>query len=107
MDMPESTLAAAPQHDLTALVVPLLKSVLYRADDAPLWSALLKLRPRVADYVAVMGLDLVLDEAEGYAFLRSRTQTAAPGTAPAPELSGQPAAGLAAQKAGRVRCQRW
>ena len=64
--------ASAPQYDLTALVVPLLKSVLYRDEDTALWAALLKLQPRVRDYVAVLALDLVLDEAEGYAFLRSR-----------------------------------
>ncbi len=64
--------AVAPQHDLTSLVVPLLKGVLYRDDDAPQWSALLQLQMRVRDYVAVLGLTLVLDEAEGYAFLRSK-----------------------------------
>ena len=64
--------AAALQYDLTALVVPLLKGVLYREDDAVLWAALLKLQSRVRDYTAVLALDLVLDEAEGYAFLRSR-----------------------------------
>lgn len=64
--------APAPQHDLTSLVVPLLKGVLYRDDDAPQWNALLQLQPRVRDYVAVLGLNLVLDEAEGYAFLRSK-----------------------------------
>lgn len=63
---------AAAQPDLSALIVPLLKSVLYRDEDAPLWAALLKLQARVRDYVAVLGLDLVLDEAEGYAFLRSK-----------------------------------
>ena len=63
-----------PQHDLTSLVVPLLKSVLYRDEDAQAWAALLKLQARVRGYVAVLALDLVLDEAEGYAFLRSRTQ---------------------------------
>ena len=63
---------AAPQYDLTALVVPLLKGVLYREDDAALWAALLKLQIRVRDYTAVLALELVLDEAEGYAFLRSR-----------------------------------
>ena len=72
MDAPEVTAPAAAQYDLTAIVVPLLKSVLYRDDDTALWTALLKLRPRVSDYVAVLALDLVLDEAEGYAFLRSR-----------------------------------
>ena len=67
--------AAAPTHDLTTLVVPLLKSVLYRDDDAPQWAALLTLQARVRDYVAVLGLELVLDEAEGYAFLRARPVT--------------------------------
>lgn len=65
---------AAPQHDLTSLVVPLLKGVLYRDEDAAQWAALLQLQMRVRDYVAVLALDLVLDEAEGYAFLRSRSQ---------------------------------
>jgi hypothetical protein len=60
------------QPDLTSLVVPLLKGVLYREEDAPRWEALLKLQARVRDYVAVLALDLVLDESEGYAFLRSR-----------------------------------
>ena len=64
--------AVAPQHDLTSLVVPLLKGVLYRDDDTLQWSALLQLQMRVRDYVAVLGLTLVLDEAEGYAFLRSK-----------------------------------
>jgi hypothetical protein len=67
--------AQAPQNDLTSLVVPLLKSVLYRDEDPRAWAALLQLRARVRDYVAVLALDLVLDESEGYAFLRSRTQT--------------------------------
>lgn len=64
--------AALVQHDLSSLVIPLLKGVLYRDGDAGLWSALLDLQARVRDYVAVLDLELVLDEAEGYAFLRSR-----------------------------------
>ncbi|MEN9376423.1 MAG: hypothetical protein RL710_1580, partial [Pseudomonadota bacterium] len=62
--------AAAPQIELTNIVVPLLKGVLYRDEDAALWAALLALQPRVRDYVAVLGLTLTLDEAEGYAYLR-------------------------------------
>ena len=75
-DMPDAPEAQAPvpSHDLTSLVVPLLKGVLYRDEDAQVWAALLKLQARVRDYVAVLALDLVLDEAEGYAFLRSRAQ---------------------------------
>jgi hypothetical protein len=54
------------------VVVPLLKGVLYQQDNPGLWSSLLNLRANVRDYVAVLGLELMLDEAEGYAFLRSR-----------------------------------
>jgi len=69
------TAISAPQPDLTSLVVPLLKGVLYREDDATQWAALLKLQPRVRDYVTVLALELVVDEAEGYAFLRSQPQS--------------------------------
>ncbi|MEP7056757.1 MAG: DUF4194 domain-containing protein [Caldimonas sp.] len=60
--------------DLSTLVVPLLKGVIYRDDDAAQWSALLNLQGRVRDHVAVLGLELSLDESEGYAFLRSRPE---------------------------------
>jgi hypothetical protein len=70
----EEHIQEAPQHDLSALVIPLLKGVIYQETGAGLWNALLNLQPRVRDYVAVLGLELVLDEAEGYAFLRSRPE---------------------------------
>jgi hypothetical protein len=60
------------QPDLGSLLVVLLKGVLYQDGDARRWSHLLKLQNRVRDYVTVLGLELILDEAEGYAFLRSR-----------------------------------
>jgi hypothetical protein len=60
--------------DLPSVLIPLLKGVLYREDDVLRWSALLDLQARVRDYVAVLGLELTLDEAEGYAFLRSRAE---------------------------------
>jgi hypothetical protein len=61
---------AAP--DLSAVVVALLKGVLYRDESPLLWGDLQRLQIRVKDYVDVLGLDLILDDAEGYAFLRSR-----------------------------------
>jgi Domain of unknown function (DUF4194) len=67
--------------ELSTLVIPLLKGVLYRDADAALWSGLLNLQARVRDYVSVLGLELTIDEAEGYAFLRSRPQ-AEDGAAP-------------------------
>ena len=72
MDTPDDTLPASPQYELTTVVIPLLRGVLYREEDSTLWTALLALRPRVSDYVAVLALDLQVDETEGYAFLRAR-----------------------------------
>ena len=66
--------APAVSYDLSALVIPLLKGVLYQETDPAAWNALLGLQARVRDYVAVLGLELHLDEAEGYAFLRSRAE---------------------------------
>lgn len=63
---------APPHGDLSTLVIRLLKGVLYREGDERLWDLLLNLQARVRDYVSVLGLELALDEAEGYAFLRSR-----------------------------------
>lgn len=63
-------LPAVPE--LSQLLVHLLKGVLYREDDERLWASLLRLQARVREQAAVLLLDLVLDEAEGNAFLKSR-----------------------------------
>lgn len=62
----------APNIDLPTLVVTLLKGVIYREDNEQLWNILINLQVRVRDYVSIIGLDLLLDEAEGYAFLKGR-----------------------------------
>jgi hypothetical protein len=67
-----ATPVAAP--DLSALLIGLFKGVCYRDGDERQWASLLNLQARVRDYVAVLNLDLVLDEAEGYAFLKSRPE---------------------------------
>ena len=58
--------------DLSTLAINLLKGVIYREENEAQWAALLNLQARVRDYMTVIGLELVLDEAEGYAFLRSK-----------------------------------
>ncbi len=62
--------------DLSALLIGLLKGVLYREQDERQWAAVLNLQNRVRDYVSVLNLELVLDEAEGYAFLKGRPDPA-------------------------------
>lgn len=59
---------------LSLVLIALFKGVLYRDADVRLWEALLALEARVRDYVEVLGLMLVLDEAEGYAYLRQRPE---------------------------------
>lgn len=70
-----------PAPDLSSLTIGLLKGVLYRENDERLWICLLNLQARVRDYIGVLGLELVLDEAEGYAFLRSRPESSDDDTA--------------------------
>lgn len=70
VEIQPDVLPAVPE--LSQLMVHLLKGVLYREDDERLWASLLRLQARVREQAAVLLLDLVLDEAEGHAFLKSR-----------------------------------
>ncbi|MDA8254080.1 MAG: DUF4194 domain-containing protein [Betaproteobacteria bacterium] len=76
MEQDFTSVAATPEPDLSSLLIGLLKGVQYREQDERQWAALLNLQARVRDYVAVLNLELVLDEAEGYAFLKSRPEPA-------------------------------
>ena len=60
--------------DLTSLLIQLFKGPLYRDVHEKLWEPLMKLQTPVADHVGVLGLQVEIDESEGYAFLRSRPQ---------------------------------
>ncbi len=61
-----------PPEELPGVVTRLFKGVVYAETDEKTWQSLLGLTSQVRDYVSVLGLDLILDEAEGYAFLKSR-----------------------------------
>lgn len=60
------------KNSLSLVVIALMKGVCYQEQDPRLWQQLLTLQAAARDYVAVLGLELMLDEAEGYAWLRSR-----------------------------------
>jgi hypothetical protein len=70
--------------DFSGAVIALMGGIVDREDNPALWQRLLDLRQRVAEYVAAMGLELILDEAEGYGYLRQRR--AAPGEPELPKL---------------------
>ena len=57
--------------DLPLVVTSLMKGVVYRDDQEVTWRHLLALQSQVRDHIGVLGLVVVIDETEGYAFLRS------------------------------------
>lgn len=58
--------------DLSLVLVQLFRGPLYQDSHEKLWPILLQLRAAVSDHVAMLGLQVDIDESEGYAFLRSR-----------------------------------
>jgi hypothetical protein len=60
------------EPNLSLAVTQLMKGVVYRDTHDRAWRSLLELRPQAQDFVDVLGLVVVIDEAEGYAFLRQR-----------------------------------
>ncbi|NNN01982.1 MAG: DUF4194 domain-containing protein [Acidimicrobiaceae bacterium] len=64
--------ASTEPSDLSLVLIQLMKGPLYRDTHEKLWGLLLGAHHQVSDYVTVLGLNAVVDEAEGYAYLRSR-----------------------------------
>lgn len=60
------------EAELSIAVAQLMKGVVYRDTHENAWRHLMALPAQVRDYVGVMGLTVLIDEAEGYAFLRSK-----------------------------------
>ena len=61
------------ETQLSLVVLTLLKGIMTREQDEKLWSHLLTIQSRVRDYLRVINLELFLDEAEGFAWLKNRT----------------------------------
>jgi hypothetical protein len=72
--------------DLSLAVTQLMKGVVYRDAHDKAWSNLTQLQAQVRDYVAVLGLQVIIDESEGYAFLRQRPEEPDDDSAPLPRL---------------------
>ena len=70
--MSEETTIKQQDNELPAILVQLLKGVIYEDRHAKLWLSLLQLQAAVRDYFRVVGLELYLDESEGYAFLKQQ-----------------------------------
>ncbi len=60
------------EHATASAIIRLMQGVVYRESDEATWQGLESFGPVIRDHFAVIGVDVVLDDAEGYAFLRSR-----------------------------------
>ncbi len=56
---------------LSVGAVALMKGVVYRDTHEHAWQHVVRLQPQLRDHMGVLGLAVVVDESEGYAFLRS------------------------------------
>jgi hypothetical protein len=63
-------------HLASRVLISLFKGVLYQDNSPELWRDLLIYQGAVRDYIEVLGLQVLLDETEGYAFLRQRPEEA-------------------------------
>jgi len=62
------TSSRSPQ--LSPVLIHLLKGVLYRNQHPVLWDDLKGIEAKVIDYFKIIGLELAVDEAEGFAYLK-------------------------------------
>lgn len=60
------------EHAVAASIIRLMQGVVYREADEDSWLTLERLGAGVRDHFASIGVDVVVDDAEGYAYLRSR-----------------------------------
>ncbi len=71
MSSDSPTLSSERRFSLT--LIALMKGVLYQDRDPGQWQDLLDHQARLRDHLAPLGLSLMLDEAEGYAYLSQRS----------------------------------
>jgi len=65
-----SALESAQGNELPSILVGLLKGVVYREQAPTLWRDLVNLQGAARDHLRLLGLEIIIDEAEGYAYLR-------------------------------------
>jgi hypothetical protein len=62
------------EHAVASAIIRLMQGVVYRESDEDTWITLERLGAGVRDHFAAIGVDVVVDDAEGYAYLRSRPE---------------------------------
>lgn len=75
---------APEEHAVASTIIQLMRGVVYREQDETTWSALDRQGPAVRDHFTTIGVDVVVDDTEGYAYLQSRPEV--DGEEPLPRL---------------------
>ncbi|MDL9948376.1 DUF4194 domain-containing protein [Gordonia sp. ABSL11-1] len=72
------------EHAVASAIIRLMQGVVYRESDEDTWGTLERSGAAVRDHFATIGVDMVIDDSEGYAYLRSRPEDE--GDEPLPRL---------------------
>lgn len=60
------------EHAIAEAIIILMREVVYRESHESVWRALEQHRAPVADHFTRVGIDVIVDDVEGYAYLRTR-----------------------------------
>lgn len=72
------------EHTVATTVIELMRGVVYRETHETAWEALDRHGSAVRDHFATLGVDVVIDDTEGYAYLKTRPED--DGDEPLPRL---------------------
>lgn len=61
-------------HAVSTAIIRLMQGVIYRDSDEDAWATIGRSGGAVRDHFGAVGIDLVIDDTEGYAYLRSRPE---------------------------------
>ncbi len=62
------------EHAVASAIIRLMHGVVYRESDEDTWLTLERLGAGVRDHFATIGIDVVVDDIEGFGYLRSRPE---------------------------------
>lgn len=71
-------------HAISSAIIRLMRGVVYRESDEDIWATLERSGASVRDHFTTIGVDVIVDESEGYAYLRSHPEEE--GEEPLPRL---------------------
>lgn len=61
------------EHAVAATIIRLMREVVYREQDEETWAALNRHTSAIRDHFAAIGVEVRIDEVEGYAYLQSQS----------------------------------